>query len=80
MYADDTVLFTHGKDPEQVATKLTLTMQKVTKWLNNSCLTLNTEKTITMFFRNKYKQSAIPNINVDGKKLTKMLMSLYTWE
>lgn len=29
MYADDTVLYIHGKDPEQVAAKLTSIMQKV---------------------------------------------------
>lgn len=29
MYADDTVLHAHGKDPEKVAAKLSLTMEKM---------------------------------------------------
>lgn len=44
MYADDTVIFTHGKDAETVAAKLTATMEKIAEWLSQSCLTLNTEK------------------------------------
>ena len=44
MYADDTVIFTHGKDVETVANKLTAAMERVAEWLSDSCLTLNTEK------------------------------------
>lgn len=52
MYADDTVIYTWGKDAEQVSKKLTLAMEKVSKWLNASCLTLNIKKTATMYFVN----------------------------
>lgn len=69
MYADDTVLFTHGKDLGQVANKLTQTLTNVSMWLKNSCLTLNTEKTVTMFFHNRFKLNIIPDIYVDGTKL-----------
>lgn len=34
MYADDTVIFTHDKNAEEVAKKLTDFMVKVTSWLN----------------------------------------------
>ena len=37
MYADDTVLYTHGKNATEVAMKLIKEMQKVVEWLNNSC-------------------------------------------
>ena len=67
MYADDTVLYTSGKDPEQVAAKLSLAMEKVTQWLQYSRLTLNTDKTVTMFFSNKQRKMALPNIYVNGQ-------------
>ena len=35
--------------------KLSKEMQRVVEWLNSSCLTLNAEKTVTMFFTNKSK-------------------------
>ena len=38
MYADDTVLYTHRQNATEVAMKLTKEMQKVTEWLNYSCL------------------------------------------
>lgn len=70
IYADDTVLYVHGKDPDEVTNKLSLTMERVVKWLSYSCLTLNTEKTVTMYFRNKQRQTAFPNIYVNGQKIT----------
>jgi len=44
MYADDTVLYAHGKTAEEVAQKLTKDIKKVSLWLKNSCLTLNLDK------------------------------------
>ena len=67
MYADDTVVYTHGKDAEQVASKLSSTLHKVAQWLNDSCLTLNTNKTVTMYFTNKKKTTTHPQLRVNGK-------------
>lgn len=55
MYADYTVLYAHGKTAEEVAQKLTKEMRKVSLWLKKSCLTLNLDKTVSMFFTNRYK-------------------------
>lgn len=66
MYADDTVLYTHGKNATEVALKLTNVMHKVVEWLHNSCLTLNTEKTVTMFFKNRFKLKECPEVLVNG--------------
>uniref|UniRef100_A0A8C6TXT2 Reverse transcriptase domain-containing protein n=1 Tax=Neogobius melanostomus TaxID=47308 RepID=A0A8C6TXT2_9GOBI len=60
MYADDTVIYTDGKDHEQVATKLSKAMDKISIWLNDSCLTLNVSKTATMFFSTKPNKKHIP--------------------
>lgn len=68
MYADDTCPF-YTWQRSRTGYHQIDTNTKVTKCLNNSCLTLNTDKTVTMFFRNRSKQSTIPNIYVDGKKL-----------
>lgn len=45
MYMDDTVFYTHGKDADEVASKLTASLEKVAEGLKHSCLTLNVEKT-----------------------------------
>lgn len=41
MYADDTVIYMDGKDPEQVAAKSL--MDKIANWLHESYLKLNVE-------------------------------------
>ena len=69
MYADDTVIFTHGKDVHTVANKLTAAMERVAEWLSDSCLTLNTEKTLTMYFSNARKHNEHPNIFVNGHRI-----------
>lgn len=69
MYADDTVLYTSGKDPEQVAAKLSLAMKQVTQWLQYSQLTLNTDKTVTMYFSNTQRNMFFPNIYVNGQMI-----------
>ena len=50
MYADDTVILGYGKTAEEVATKLTDAMVRITSWLNQCCLQLNLTKTVCMFF------------------------------
>ena len=50
MYADDTVLYVHGKNKQQTVTKLTAALVHVSDWLTNSCLHLNTNKTVCMYF------------------------------
>jgi hypothetical protein len=67
MYADDTVLYAHGKTAEEVAQKLTKEIKKVSLWLKNSCLTLNLDKTVSMFFRNRSKIQIYPNILIEGQ-------------
>ena len=62
MYADDTVLFVHGKRATEVASKLSAAMEKISVWLNHSCLTLNADKTVTMFFSKAKRSDPPPDI------------------
>ncbi len=78
MYADDTVIFTHGKDAGAVAAKLSAAMGKIVEWLSDSCLTPNTEKTVTMYFSNKRGSRTCPNLAVNGK-IKKMSKSSNIW-
>ena len=71
-YADDTVLYTHKKYSIEVAMQLTKEMQKVVEWLNNSCLTLNVEQSVTMFFTNRSKLRDCPDILVNVQKIKNM--------
>jgi len=67
MYADDTVLYTHGRSAIEVAKKLTNVMSKVSDWLYDSCLTSDVEKTVTMFFTNRSKLNTYPEVLVNGQ-------------
>lgn len=68
MYADDTLLFTHGKNITEVAMRLTGELKKITAWLQNSCLTLNVEKTAVMYFTNRHKSLNYPDIYINRKQ------------
>ncbi len=69
MYADDVVIYVHGRDKEQVAIKLSLVMDKISNWLKSSCLTLNIEKTVGMYFVKSNKVKDMSNIYVNGQKI-----------
>ena len=49
VYADDTVIYSHGRSKQQAAIKLTKALGGITTWLNNSGLQLNSSKTVGMF-------------------------------
>jgi len=44
MYADDAVIFIHGKNTEMISSCLSNALDKVQHWLNNICLQLNVKK------------------------------------
>lgn len=67
MYADDTVIYTHGRNVTEVANKLSLALDKIAQWLQNSCLTLNTNKTVTMYFSKK--QICGPQLSISGQTI-----------
>lgn len=46
----DTIIYLHAKNKKQAAEELSAEMDKITKWLHNSCLNLNVSKTVCMFF------------------------------
>lgn len=78
MYADDTVVYVHGKNISQVAEKLTKSMDNITAWLKQSCLQLNTSKRVEMFFTKSNKNFSVePNIFVSGERL--QIMSEYKY-
>ncbi len=50
MYADNTVIFIHGKNAEEVANKLTDVLATIISCLNQCHLKLNVSKTACMLF------------------------------
>lgn len=69
MYADDTVLFVHAKNEAEVSKQLTIQMQNVAVWLSQNNLTLNTDKTVAMYFTNRIKHQNYPTIYINGRKI-----------
>lgn len=64
MYADDTVLFVHGRSKDTGAAQLIKTMSRVTAWLQECCLQLIISKTVDMHFTKTNRVSPDPNILV----------------
>ncbi len=58
----------HGKDAARVAANLSIAIEKVAKWLNDACLTLNVGKTATMCFTDKQKRKEYTDISKNGEK------------
>ena len=69
MYADNTVLFVHGRSKADDADTLTRSMAKVTSWLQECCLQLNVSKTVSMFFCKTNRSTSDHHIMVEGAKL-----------
>ena len=65
-------MLTHGKDADTVAAKLSAAMRKRNEWLIDSCLTLNTEKTVTLYFSNKRNSSERPYVFVNGQMIKRV--------
>ena len=64
MYADDTAIFYHGKDPEEVAVALSNAMNSISAWLTENQLSLNVEKTMAIYFGKKELLNPPPIIAV----------------
>ncbi len=65
MYADDTVIFMHDKNAEEVVNK-TDVLVKVISWLSQCYLKLNLTKTACMFFSKGHSVDIKQGIFRDG--------------
>lgn len=69
MYADDAVIFIHGKNSQDVTQTLTTAMTLIYDWLTNSCLSLNTKKTVHMMFTKPSARLAHSKVHLRGEEL-----------
>jgi len=69
LYADDAVIFTHGKNYLDIASQLTSVMAHIDDWLNKSCLHLNTKKTFCMAFTKQSMKVSHSNVFFRGQEL-----------
>uniref|UniRef100_A0A8C1JD21 Reverse transcriptase domain-containing protein n=1 Tax=Cyprinus carpio TaxID=7962 RepID=A0A8C1JD21_CYPCA len=69
MYADDTVIFTYAKTAESAAEKLKAATEKITQWLEQSCLSLNISKTKGFFFSKTNVKPPDVDICINGEKI-----------
>jgi len=72
LYADDTVLYVHAKTKQEAAAILSAALAPVSNWLNESCLHLNTKKTVCMFFSRQSAEGDLPSVVVNGESLDVM--------
>uniref|UniRef100_A0A3B3ZBG8 Reverse transcriptase domain-containing protein n=1 Tax=Periophthalmus magnuspinnatus TaxID=409849 RepID=A0A3B3ZBG8_9GOBI len=52
LYADDAVIYTSAKSPEEAAQTLSSALRHIQSWLTRSCLLLNTQKTVFVLMQN----------------------------
>uniref|UniRef100_A0A669CUH2 Reverse transcriptase domain-containing protein n=1 Tax=Oreochromis niloticus TaxID=8128 RepID=A0A669CUH2_ORENI len=69
MYADDAVIYTQANSVQQVAKDLTAALALMHSWLEDSCLMLNTSKTVCMYFSKRPLNLKQSNIFLDGVEL-----------
>ena len=71
LYADDTVIYYSHKDVHSIESVLNSDLQNIFKWLCNSKLSLNCDKTVSMLFgsQSMLKKCDHVNVKVNGKKI-----------
>ena len=73
MYADDAVIYAHGTTATAVSKKLTEYLEAVANWLDNSCLTLNVDKTVSMCFSSGRRPTPTTlNISINNQSITQV--------
>lgn len=70
MYADDAVIFTHAKNPQEASQILTSAMTNVQNWVKASCLQLNAKKTVCMVFSKRPSELQQSNVFLNGVELS----------
>lgn len=70
MFADDSVIYLHATTKKQAAKELPAIMISVRRWLKDSCLFLNLQKTVCMYFTKKSNKEPDPPVEVAGCTLT----------
>lgn len=69
MYADDVVIYTQAKTIQQAAVDLTAALSHVQNWLKDSCLMLNTRKTVCMYFSKRHVEITRSSVFLNGMEL-----------
>ncbi len=69
MYADDVVIVSHGKTPKEAAQIMTTVLTRIQGWLIDSCLHVNTKKTVCMFLSKKPVEAVSSNVFLGNEEL-----------
>ena len=69
MYADDAVIFVHGKNTEIISSCLSNNLDKVQHWLNNNCLQLYAKKTVCMMLSKRPVKIEGSNVFLNGAEI-----------
>ena len=79
LYADDTIIYMSGKDPDLVQMALQHDVNRLIKWFEHNKLTLNVEKscTISMGTRQKLNSICLDDISINGTALSKVNQAKY---
>ena len=74
LFADDTTIFLHGRDPNHLQNILNLELVKVSNWIKNNKLTLNINKSHFMVSSPLMAQTPHIDIKIDNSSLSQVEM------
>ena len=71
LFSDDSNLFQHGKNLEDIIMKINSELTEIAEWLKVNKLTLNINKTLCMLFSKKHNHADI-SIKLEGKLINRV--------
>lgn len=77
IYADDTVEHASGRSCAAVSEKLNQSLSKISSWLHDSCLTLNTKKTKCICFSMKKNPNTGLQVQINGEPIEQVSEEKY---
>lgn len=78
LFADDTLIFCHGKNMEEIIRKIESDLRNIEKWLSKNKLKLNVEKTKCMFIKgNRNRDDTAIQIHINGELIARTSQMKY---
>lgn len=69
LFADDTLIYLHGDNIDELREKMNEELKKINEWLRLNKLKLNASKTKFMVIRNSSMAAAVNSILMDGEEI-----------
>ena len=76
LFADDTVIYLHGENTNELLTKVQEDLNQIEKWCTFNKLSLNVKKNKAMFFGNSFRRDSNPQFTLTLNVARWMIMNI----